>query len=208
MHGHAEQPRPCTDREPADEALSQRPLTLTLTERIRMKNDEAQDRIEHVADLMAAGKWQRGKSAASLAAEWGASLRTVQGYAMVAARIVWSASDDQRSELTAETIGCLSKIAVDSMALAESDPTNAPAHHRATIAALDLRADVAGLKPRTAPSVMVTVEVGGKRIAVPAHELVAQMAIVAEVLQRFPKAQRAVIAALEAGKVEDKKLPH
>lgn len=150
---------------------------------------EVQARIDRVAEIMARGEWSADVSQA-LAAEYGVAPSTIGTYATAASRLVWAASDEARAVLVADTIARLGSIAAQATQAAE---------FRSAVAALAERADVAGLKPRGGPAVTVQVQVGGERLAVPAHELVAQMTIVAEVLQRYPEAQAAVIAALRAG---------
>lgn len=47
-----------------------------------------EERVGHIADLMRRLEWERGKSAAPLAAEWGIAESTVRNYAAEAHRIV------------------------------------------------------------------------------------------------------------------------
>jgi len=67
------------------------------------KPETVDERIEFIVDLMANLDWERGKTAKLIADAWELSVKTVEGYATTASRIVVADEEDARRDITA---GC------------------------------------------------------------------------------------------------------
>lgn len=147
---------------------------------IRRAPEDREGRVRAVMDLMSAGRWVRGKTAAILAAGWDLEVNTVEAYAAEASRRVKSGTDQAwvKERVSTALNGAL-------------DDSNGDPKLTAEVAKA-----YAAIAQVTSP-VSVQIILG--------HPLVAEvMARIGTTLEAFPEAKLAVEEMFEAVQVEQR----
>lgn len=127
--------------------MSAAPDSLTRARETRRTPEEVGLIVQEIADLMAVGRWKRGRSYKAFAEREGVSLSQARAWAARASSIAWAETDEDRAEMRASALGRLERLANK----AERD-----GRWRDAVAAVAEAADIAGLKAR-GPAVSVHV---------------------------------------------------
>jgi hypothetical protein len=105
-----------------------------------------EERVDFIAEVMTALKWERGKSGPPLARLWGVTEATVRDYAAEASRRVTADAEEVRREITVRGLGMLRAAHHDGQArdfaalgklLADVSGANAPAKHEVLAGTLE-----------------------------------------------------------------------
>lgn len=122
-------------------------MTNSLT-RARRTPEQVMSIIEEIADRMASGDFQRGKTWKEYAEREGVSPTMARSWCASASRIAWAETDETRAELRADALARLERLA---------EKAEQGGRWRDAVAAISEAADIAGLKRGAGIAVQVNV---------------------------------------------------